>query len=71
MLYLLLSSLSFIAGALMMYFAYPIQDGVGKDVRGVRDIPEEDRRIERRNAFLKEIEHQNAKENPVHFEKTV
>lgn len=53
----------------MMYFAYPVGDDV--NVRRVRTIPEEDRRIERRNALLKEIEHQNAKENPVHFEKTI
>lgn len=53
----------------MMYFAYPV--GGYEDVRGLRELPEEDRRIERRNAFLKEIEHQNAKENPLHFEKTV
>ena len=70
MMYLIISFLSFIAGALMMYFAYPIQDGVGENVQ-LRGISEEDRRIERRNAYLKEIEHQNAKENPVHFEKTV
>ena len=69
MMYLIISSLSFIAGALMMYFAYPV--GRNEYVPRMRDVPEEDRRIERRNAFLKEIEHQNAKENPVHIEKTV
>lgn len=69
MTYLVLCVLSFIAGALMMYFAYPV--GGYENVPGMRTILEEDRRIERRNALLKEIEHQIPETNPIQKPKIV